>query len=484
MKRLFFSTAFILVITCIFISLLGVSCAVIVPPGGGPKDSLPPVLVKAVPNDSTTHFNANRVVLTFDEYVQLDNNLNDNLIVSPIPNTQPFIESKLHNVTVRLKDSLEANTTYSINFGKAIKDVNEGLPYKDFTYVFSTGNHIDQNTFSGTVTLAETGKIDSTLIVILHNNLSDTAVEKVKPRYFAKLDGKGHFTFRFLPPGKFNAFVLPNDYSKKYDDSTKLFAFLNEPVNISDTASTGSVLFYAYQQAKEKPKPATTSNSNDETSENKSKKERDKEKKEDKRLKITPGAADQGLLEDYEFSFNRKLKTFDSTAILLTDTNYKAIPNYKVSLDTGRTKVRIKYTWPENTEYKLIITKNAATDSADIALTKNDTLSFSSKSESDYGSIRLRFNDVDLAKNPVLLMMKGDDIYQTVPLTTREWYQKLYEPGDYEMRILYDDNKNGVWDPGNYKERKQPEIVEAVKRKLTIKANWDNEVEIVLRSTQ
>ncbi len=483
MKRIFFSTAFILVVTCILISVLGVGCAVIVPPGGGPKDTIPPVLVKAVPNDSTLNFNTNKIILTFDEYVQLDNNLNDNLIVSPIPTTMPFLESKLHNVTVKLKDSLEANTTYSINFGKAIKDVNEGLPHKDFTYVFSTGNHIDENNFSGTVLLAETGKVDSTLIVILHNNLSDSAVEKVKPRYFAKLDGKGHFTFHFLPPGKFNAFVVPNDYSKKYDDTTKLFAFLNGPVTIGDTTGTETVLFHAYQQAKEKPKPVTTNSING-PSEGKSKKEKDKEKKEDKRLKIASGASDQGLLEDYEFSFNRKLKTFDSAAVVLTDTNYKPIQNYKVSLDTGRTKVRIKYAWPESTDYKLVILKNVGTDSADVALTKNDTINFSTKSESDYGSIKLRFNDVDLSKNPVLQMMKGEEIYQTIPLVTREWAQRLYEPGDYEMRILYDDNKNGVWDPGNYKEKKQPEIVEAVSLKVNIKPNLDRDIEIVLHGSR
>jgi hypothetical protein len=484
MKRLFFSTAFILVITSIIISVSGIGCAVIVPPGGGPKDTIPPALVKAVPNDSSLNFKGNKIILTFDEYVQLDNNLNDNLIVSPVPNTLPFIESKLHNVTVKLKDSLEANTTYAINFGKAIKDVNEGLPYKDFTYVFSTGNHIDENTFSGTVKLAETGKVDSALVVVLHNNLSDSAAEKVKPRYFAKLDGKGNFTFHFLPPGKFNAFVVPNDYSKKYDDTTKMFAFLNEPVIISDTASTQNVLFYAYQQAKEKPKPATTSsNSNNEGSRQK-KKDKDEEKKEDKRLKIAPGAKDQGLLEDYEFTFSRKLKTFDSAAIALTDTNYKAIKNFRVFLDTTRTKVKIKFTWPESTEYRLVIDKSVGTDSADIAITKNDTLSFTTKSESDYGSIKLRFNDVDLSKNPVLLMMKGEDIYQIIPLVTRDWYQKLYEPGDYEMRILYDKNKNGVWDPGNYKDKKQPEIVEAVTRKLNIKANLDNDVEINLTGSR
>ncbi|MFS9669155.1 hypothetical protein, partial [Klebsiella pneumoniae] len=88
---------------------------------------------------------------------------------------------------------------------------------------------LDDNTFKGKVQLAETGKIDSTLIVLLHRNLNDTAVVKERPLYYTKINGKGEFTFRYLPSGRFNVFVLPNDYGKKYDDSTKMFAFLPEP---------------------------------------------------------------------------------------------------------------------------------------------------------------------------------------------------------------------------------------------------------------
>jgi hypothetical protein len=76
-------------------------CANIIPPTGGPRDSLPPVLVSAVPKDSTLNFNTNKIVLTFDEYVQLDNNITENLVVSPNPDNAPLVENKLKTVTVQ-----------------------------------------------------------------------------------------------------------------------------------------------------------------------------------------------------------------------------------------------------------------------------------------------------------------------------------------------------------------------------------------------
>lgn len=162
------------------------SCANIIPPSGGDRDSLPPVLIGATPKDSAVSVFPKLITLTFNEFVTLQD-VNNNLIVSPTLKNIPIVDNKLRNVTIKFKDSLEANTTYSLNFGNSIKDVNEGNILKDFRYVFSTGNSIDDFTYSGKVLLAEKGSIDSTLIVILHNSTSDTAIFKNRPRYYSKL---------------------------------------------------------------------------------------------------------------------------------------------------------------------------------------------------------------------------------------------------------------------------------------------------------
>ncbi|HSZ84431.1 MAG TPA: Ig-like domain-containing protein, partial [Puia sp.] len=138
-------------------------CAMILPPTGGPKDTLPPVLMSAVPKKFLLNFKTNQIIFTFDEYVNVDK-IQENLIVSPTPKINPIVTNKLKTVTVKLKDTLLANTTYQLSFGNAIRDVNENNILKNFTYVFSTGSYLDSLQFSGKVIVAKTGKVDSTLL--------------------------------------------------------------------------------------------------------------------------------------------------------------------------------------------------------------------------------------------------------------------------------------------------------------------------------
>ncbi len=460
------------------------SCANIIPPSGGPKDTLPPVLVSAVPKDSLTSFNAYKIVLNFDEYVQLDNVM-ENLVVSPNPQTQPVVTGKLRTVTIRLRDSLLPNTTYTLNFGDAVKDVNEGNEKKNFSYIFSTGKTIDHHTLSGKVILAETGAIDTTLIAVLQKNLDDSEIIKHRPLYYAKLDGKGSFQFRNLPAGTFAVYALPNDYTKKYDDSTKLFAFLNAPVSLEDSVMQMPVTLYAYAQFKEQPKKSSssgeTSNSNSKVSTLSSddKKKADEEKK---HLRFASNLDNntQDILTNFQLTFSHKLKVFDTSKIYFTDTNYIRINGAQFNLDTSAKIVTLYYKWPEDKSYKLIITKTAVADSSGITISKNDTLNFTTKKETDYGSITLRFSGLDFSQNPVLQMVQNDKVVDSIPLTTAEWHRDIYEPGDYEMRILYDKNKNGTWNAGDFAKKLQPEIVQAIPDKLHIRNDWENEAEINL----
>ena len=453
-----------------YIANFQTGCAVMISPGGGPRDSIPPKLMAAIPKDSAINVSTNKITLTFDEFVEVKEVAN-NLIVSPNPKNLPLVDYKLKNVTIKLRDSLQPNTTYSLNFGNCIKDVNEGNPAKNFTYVFSTGKTIDENSFSGKVILAETGKIDTTLIIVLHKNLNDTAIFKDRPRYYSKLDGKGRFIFKNLPEGKFNAFVLPNDYNKKYDDSTKLFAFADSAISI--TENTNPVIFYAYEEAKRKTENKTTSTAASTI----------KPRKEDTRLRYTlalENGSQDVLTPNLDITFNKKIKWLDSTKIFLTDTTFKDLKKYTVTLDSTKTKISLAYNWKEDTEFRLIISKEAVSDTGSLKLLKTDTLKFATKKESEYGSIKIRFSNFDLSKNPVLQFILNDKITESIPITQKELFRKLYKPGEYELRVLFDANKNGIWDAGNYKKRKQPEVVQSINKKLNVRANWDNEIDVRL----
>lgn len=447
----------------ICIAVFFCSCANIIPPSGGVKDTIPPALIVAFPKDSSINFNAKKITLTFNEYVEA-RDIQQNLVVNPLPKNLPTVDYKLQNVFVTLKDTLEPNTTYTINFGNAIKDVNEGNLAKNKTYTFSTGKYIDSNSISGKVIIANTGKTDSSLVAVLYDNLNDTAVRKLKPKYLVKLDGRGFFKFTNLPSTKFNLFILPNDYSKKYDDSTKIFAFLNNTIYTRDSATNFTL--YAYKEVE----PVEKTNA--------PKQAEDKNKTPEK-LKFTVNLVNNRfdvLDTAIIISFNKKLNSANLKSVVVTDTNYTPLKNYEPVLDTASNSIIIKHSFLLGAKYCLLVDKAAVTDTLNNTLAKNDTIKFTTLDEKNYGSIKIRYNQADT--NAVLQVISNGKLFMSLPLDTKEILKKLFKPGDYDLRILLDENKNGIWDAGNYNQKKQPEKVIALTTKLLIKANWDNELEL------
>jgi uncharacterized protein (DUF2141 family) len=429
-----------------------------VAPTGGPRDTIPPVLVSTNPKVPATHFSGNRITLYFDEYVQVKD-IQQNLLVSPSPKFNPYIDSKLRTVTIRLRDTLEPNTTYTINLGNSIQDINESNAIKDFRFVFSTGATIDSLNFSGKVQVAETGKVDSTIIVLLYKNLADSAVAKQKPKYIARLTGTGNFSFLNLAPGEYKVYALKDDNgSRTYDSKTELFAFADSSVMVNN--NTSPVLLYAYAAEKEKPKPAPT----------------------EKILKYTAKVQNekQDALADLVIKFNRPLKNLDKQKIILTDTLNNVIKDVTVTIDSTNKILSIKNKWTQDADYKLIILKDFATDTTGLALAKTDTIRFKTKGETDYGTVRLKFFNFDKAKNPVLQFVQNDIVISSYPLVSDTWNAPLFNPGEYEMRILFDENNNGIWDPGNFAQKKQPEKVYSITQKLSVRQNFEKDVDIEL----
>ena len=176
-------------------AFLSQQCANAVAPTGGPKDIAAPVVVEAVPENHSTAFNGKKIEITFDEYITLDN-ANQNVMISPPMKGKPDIKLKNKTVVVKFKEPLAANTTYTINFGSAIKDLHEGNPFNDYVYSFSTGDHIDTLAIAGIVLNANDKKPVEGAYVGLYaadrDNL-DSLPMTTAPNYITKTDKEGNF---------------------------------------------------------------------------------------------------------------------------------------------------------------------------------------------------------------------------------------------------------------------------------------------------
>ena len=127
------------------LTLLLVQCARRGSPTGGPEDETPPVFIKSTPLPNSLNFKGKRVIITFDENVVLKD-LFTNFIASPPLENEPVVKSVGNEIRVDLNNELQPNTTYTLYFGNSVVDNNEGNPYENFAFSFSTGNYIDSNT--------------------------------------------------------------------------------------------------------------------------------------------------------------------------------------------------------------------------------------------------------------------------------------------------------------------------------------------------
>jgi len=163
--------------------------------------------------------------------------------------------------------------------------------------------------------------------------------------------------------------------------------------------------------------------------------------------------------------------------ILSTDSVFTPA-SFTSTLDSTRKELRLRTAWKEGAKYNLILDREFATDTAGRKLLKTDTVFFTTRSAKDYGSINIRLRNVDLTKNPVLLFVQNEQIIFSTPVKSGNFSDARFIPGDYELRILYDANGNGKWDPGQFfGTKRQPELVHPIEQKITVKAAWDNDYE-------
>ena len=196
-------------------------------PTGGLRDSLPPVYKTSNPLPNSLNFKGDKVEIEFDEYVQLKDGF-EKIVVSP-PTKSPFVAKAVgKKVVVEFRDTLMANTTYTVDFSNSIVDNNESNPFNEYFFSFSTGDVLDSLSMSGYLLNAKDLSPAVGVLVGAYKQHDDSVfVTKAFDR-IAKTDENGRFTLRNLEPVPYRVFAL-NDVNSNYyfDQPGESVAFLD-----------------------------------------------------------------------------------------------------------------------------------------------------------------------------------------------------------------------------------------------------------------
>lgn len=518
-------------ILVVSVSILIASCAKRGSINGGLKDTLAPVIKMSFPKNFGTNFKGKSIKLTFDEYVKLKN-VNKQLIISPplenAPNITPTTASK--TIAITFKDTLKLNTTYSFNFGQSIEDNNEGNPYQQFKYVFSTGNYIDSLQLTGKIKDAIALKTDNFVSIMLYDaneNYSDSIVYKQKPRYITNtLDSAKVFKLENLKAGKYLLIALKDiNNNFKFDPKTEKIGFQKQFITIPNDTIYELELFKEKQAFKSiKPsqaasnraimgfsghlkKPKITITNGAKIIPNSISKFAQKDslqiwfKRADMDsvsvtieqdncidnfvLKLRKQKADtikfspkqNGILplrDKFIINSNTPLTKIDNSKIMLLSKDSIAVKFS--SLYNGWTQeIEIDFKKEPLEKYKMKVLPGAFTDFFEKT---NDSLQFKfdTKNISDYGNLRVKLENVK--KFPIIVELtnaEGKVLYSQFSDNSNQLLFDLIDPEVFTLRVIYDENGNQEWDSGNFISKKQSEEVLYYPKKIDVRANWDVE---------
>lgn len=204
------------------------SCAKMGQPDGGWYDETPPAIVRTSPADQGVNIKAKKINIYFNEYIQVDNPT-EKVVISPPQIEQAEIKPSGKKIEVELKDSLKPNTTYTIDFSDAISDNNENNPLGNYTFTFSTGDHIDTMQVAGYVLNAENLEPIKGILVGLYNNLSDTIFTKEPMLRVSRTDSRGHFVIKGVAPGDYRIYALQDaDNNYYFNQKSEQLAFTHD----------------------------------------------------------------------------------------------------------------------------------------------------------------------------------------------------------------------------------------------------------------
>ncbi len=512
---------YLFVITCI--SLIN-GCAVESAPTGGAKDTSPPILESAKPENESLRFKEDKIVLKFDEYITSPLNVSE-IYISPEMNKKPDFFVYNNKVTIKLNDTLQQNTTYTINFGKSITDVNERNVLENLSYIFCTGDSIDKSSISGIVIDAKTLKpLENVIVGLYKDSVAATGAVyfyKTKVDGFWKIDNVKESVYYII------GFEDKNG-NKKFDKNDASVAFLDKKIEVKDTIR--DILLIASENiskpgikeivARENYVNVVFNKAIEKLDINFSPKndiefallneERDTLKiwlrNKSDTIKICSTLGDTVVCK----TIKNKVKTdslYSKKNIQLINSSKKdiVIPYNNPLKSVAKSKVIIKsdtlsaasinfnYKIKDNflfLEFEKKEEKNYWIDMADSALvdifdnaSKAKRLELKTGRDDEYGNLVVsgyegeEFIILELYNEKESLVERA---YINSKLRKYTFYH--LEKGKYKLIAVEDKNKNGYWDGGNIFTKTQPEQKFILNDEVDIKGGWD--VEVIVKLTK
>ena len=501
-------------------------------PTGGLKDTLPPIMINASPKMNTVFFDKEKIIITFDEFINLKD-ISKQLIISPPLELDKYKVKPQGTVAkkiqIQLLDSLKKETTYTFNFGESIVDNNEGNPLPFFRYALSTGPIIDSLEIRGKVTDAYeriTEPYTSIHLYPVDSTYSDSTIFLKKPFYVTSTLDSVIYNFKNLRPDTYEIIAI-KDVGGNYlfDQNIDKIGFLEKPITLPGDSvinfrifkeipnqfwtrpffiNTNQIGFGYYGEADRDAIEVKSKvprnfryliNKNRETdtlnfwfrgdkldSLKFAIKEEDttrlfnvkfkKELRDSLEISVKTKSI-MGLLDSFKIESNLPLVKINLDLINIKGLDSLSVP-YKASLDKNYDRLSLFYDWLPNDNYKIELLPNALID---FWGNTHDTLRFSAKTKpiEDYGNIFLQILRED--KDPFVLELvnlKGESLRRLDVSNESDFYEfKYLLPGNYLFRYIKDKNGNKKWDTGNYLKKIQPEMVYYSPDTIELRANWE-----------
>ncbi len=214
----------------LLIALLA-ACAQVREITGGDKDEKGPLLKSAEPPNYSTRFTGDRIVLHFDERVQVER-VRERLLISPPLDEIPTVRVvRANDVEIQLHAPLRANTTYTFSMGEVVKDLTEGNFAAGMDYVLSTGDALDSLQIAGMVTHAFKGEAQKDVLVMLYPANDTADFKQSRPTYATRTNAEGHFLLQHLREGSYRVRALRDQNANyRYDLPNEEIAFVERTV--------------------------------------------------------------------------------------------------------------------------------------------------------------------------------------------------------------------------------------------------------------